>query len=424
MKRFVYVLYFAFLSLSVMAVDDMRTWKAADGKSTVDASMEKVEGAQVVLRTKDGRKVSVPIDKLCEADQKYIEEQTEKSVSDGSSTSSANLKLPYEQGVVVGPIEADSDSHYLLYLPRSLTPDQEVPLLFFTHSMGGSSYLLDQIKEGAELTGWIMAISVESKNGEGDQQIEDNKNTAKSAVKHIIKTLPVDDNRLYFTGNSGGAAMAFYNYDNLNGCGLMPNIGYNPGVSVPKGDCFFINGAYDYNRYTSASARQDVGKTATQRFFNGGHQDAPSWVMVDGMVWLEGRYLAKKGKKLPKEQLAYENSVIEWIGKLTEKEPWRAYYWAQFLEKELTLSSQNEGKVKDLTRTLGAERKNQLYVEALEELDEFAVEELSSFGTGSMFDHTDPHLVAVCQDLLGKYRGVGPIEEILKAFCDKRTSPR
>ncbi|MBN2684229.1 MAG: hypothetical protein JXR40_03020, partial [Pontiellaceae bacterium] len=254
--------------------------------------------------------------------------------------------------------------------------------------------------------------------------IEDNKNTAKRAVKHIIKTLPVDDDRLYFTGNSGGAAMAFYNYDNLNGCGLMPNIGYNPGVPVPKGDCFFINGAYDYNRYTSASARQDVGKTATQRYFNGGHQDAPGWIMIDGMVWLEGRYLAKKGKKLPKEQLAYENSVIKWIGELTEDEPWRAFYWAQFLEEELTLSSQNEGKVKDLARRLGAVRTNQLYVEALEELDEFAVDELASFGTGAMFEHSDPHLVAVCQDLLGKYKGVAPIEEILAAFCDNKTSPR
>ncbi|MBN2684164.1 MAG: hypothetical protein JXR40_02690, partial [Pontiellaceae bacterium] len=163
MKRVVCALCFALLSVSAMAISDLRTWEAADGKSSLYASMEKAEEGQVVLRTKDGRKVSVPIDKLSPADQKYIEENTEELSGDGSSTASAeSSKFPYEQGVVVGPIEAASDSHYLLYLPTTLEPDQKVPLLFFTHSGGGSSYLLEQIKEGAELTGWIMAISVES----------------------------------------------------------------------------------------------------------------------------------------------------------------------------------------------------------------------------------------------------------------------
>lgn len=421
MKRVACFLYFSFFSVYVMAIGELRIWTAADGSSSLKAAMENVNGGEVVLRKNDGRKVSVPIDKLCEADQKYIQEHNKESAQDETSASVEKPNLPHEQGKVVGPIEASSDSHYFLYIPNSLKSGQEVPLLFFTHSMGGSSRLLDQIKKGAELTGWIMAISVESKNGE---DIEDNKSSSKRAVKHLIKTLPIDDDRLYFTGNSGGAAMAFYNYDNLDGYGLMPNIGYNPGVPVPDGDCFFINGAYDYNRYTSAVARKKVGKTAIQRYFNGGHNDAPGWIMVEGMVWLEGRYLAKKGKREPLVQLEYENSVIQWITELTKDEPWKAYYWAQFLEEELKLSTQNASKVRELARTLGVVRRNKLYVEALEELDEFSVNELSSFGSGALFEHSDPHLVSECEDMLEKYVSVPPIKEILTAFCNKKTSPK
>jgi len=404
---------------AVLAETEIRMWSAADGSSTVEASLVDVGGGNVGLRKKDGSKITVPISKLSKEDQNYIDEylKQRKEAEVVEEPAAVPLNLPYEQGKVVGPIEAASDSHYLLYIPRSLKAGREVPLLFFTHSMGGSSYLLDQIVEGAEMNGWIMAISIESKNGRGEGE---NLSCSEHAVDHILDTLPVDKDRLYFTGNSGGAASACVNYEQLDGYGLMPCIGYLPsGVPTPSGDCFIINGANDYNRYVSASLRKDVGKVGVQRFFEGGHNDAPGWLMTEGMTWLEGRFLAKKGRRFQEEQLDYENAVIEWIGRLKEKEPYRAYYWACFLQEELKLTERNAARVAALVKELGADSTNRLYVEALDEIDQFAVKVLSAFGSQSLYDHTDPSITAKCRDMLRDYQDVPVIAGLIEALSHK-----
>ncbi len=86
------------------------------------------------------------------------------------------------------------------------------------------------------------------------------------AVDHIWDMLPVDDDRLYFTGNSGGGAQAFKNAENMDGCGVMPSTAYLPYHTEPSnGDCFILNGAWDYNRYAGARARKEIGKKAIHR---------------------------------------------------------------------------------------------------------------------------------------------------------------
>ena len=72
--------------------------------------------------------------------------------------------LPHPQGEVVGPIDTGEGAKYFLYLPKTLKKNQKAPLLFYTNSGGGNKANLNSITEGAELCGWIMAISVESKN--------------------------------------------------------------------------------------------------------------------------------------------------------------------------------------------------------------------------------------------------------------------
>ncbi len=418
MKRFLMaVVLVSFVSFNAIAAY-LRVWKSSDGSQTLYAKMEAVEGDSVVLRKKDGRKITVPISKLSAEDQDYIKEQTGKTVASGGPSASSSS---FQQGVVLGPFEAGSEAHYLLYVPRSLKPGRKAPLLFYTQHSGGAPHLLESIREGAELTGWIAAASIESRNGRDTGK---NMDSAEKAVKHIVDRFPVDDDRLYFTGNSGGAAMAFYNCDNLDGYGVMPSIGYLPNdLSTPDCDCFIINGAFDYNRYASACVRRSVGKSAVQRFFNGGHQDAPAWLMVEGMVWLEGRYLADKGKRHPDKLQEYENAVIDWIDRLKGREPYRAYYWSLFLRDELDLSQASATKVKALVEELGSDNQNRLYVEALEDIDDFAQEKLTSFGTGSLYDHTDPQIISGCEDLLEKYAGVPMIDELLHAFC-KKTTPR
>ncbi len=399
---------------------ELRMWTAADGSSTIEASFFRVVDDKVELVRKDGRRIKVPIAKLSDGDREYIAEQTGGEMPGKSSADAGAPSLPYEVGRVMGPIEADTESHYYYYVPKSLKPGRKAPLLFYSNSGGGTPGHLQQIIEGAELCQWVLAMSLESRNG---RDFEVNLDCNEEAVEHIYKTLPVDEDRVYFTGNSGGAAAAFGNFDNLDGYGMMPSIGYIPNeISPPRCDTFIINGAWDFNRYISALAHKQIGDSAIQRFFPGGHWDAPAWIMNEGIVWLEGRYLAERGKKYPDIQQAYEQAVLEWIVSLKEREPHRAYYWALFLQDELKLTAGSSVRVASLVRELGADRNNRLYVEGIVEINEFAEDELSQFGHQSRMHHSDPGVVSECESMLNRYTGVPVIEDILKGLMKQTDS--
>ena len=53
-------------------IGEMRNWTAAGGKSTVEAQLLRIEGNSVLLRRSDEKEITVPLEKLGEADRKYI----------------------------------------------------------------------------------------------------------------------------------------------------------------------------------------------------------------------------------------------------------------------------------------------------------------------------------------------------------------
>lgn len=52
---------------------EMRTWRDSSGKFSVEATLEAINGDQVVLRKRDGRTISVPIGNLSDQDVGFIE---------------------------------------------------------------------------------------------------------------------------------------------------------------------------------------------------------------------------------------------------------------------------------------------------------------------------------------------------------------
>lgn len=436
------VVLFVVFSSVLVSVAEVRTWSSSDGKSKIEASFVSSDGLNVVLKTTSGKEINVRISKLCDADRMYIVDQRNNPGSSSapepessgrgrrgrpaSGGRTADLLplpeyarptgLPHPMGKFVGPIEADSQAHYLVYLPTTLRAGREAPLLFYTNSGGGNRKMIEVLKPAAEINGWVLAISMESRN---QNDVSKNKQSCEDAVEHILKTLPVDDDRLYFTGNSGGGAMSFYNYDNLDGYGLMPVAGYNPGVSTPSGDAVVITGAYGFNRYTSAAARADIGKTAVHRFHPKGHSGTPAWVRIDGMLWLEGQYLSRKGDREPEQCELYTIGVLNFIEKLKSREPHRAYYWAKYLHDKIDLSAGHAGRVDALMSELGQDQNNVLYVEGLDALDELSQREMSDVTTGSKMRYVDDSLASECRELLERYSGVPVIDDILNAMMEE-----
>jgi SLA1 Homology Domain 1 (SHD1) protein len=54
--------------------DPVRTWTSANGANRVEARLLSMAQGQVVIETPQGRQIKVPLEKLSEADQKYVED--------------------------------------------------------------------------------------------------------------------------------------------------------------------------------------------------------------------------------------------------------------------------------------------------------------------------------------------------------------
>lgn len=403
---------------------ESRTWTSTSGTEVTGVAVS-VGGGKVKLELSDGRKLEVPVDKLSEGDREFLaghfgkEAESGPAAGEGEGSGAALVTdgLAHPVGQVVGPIDAGGGSHYFVYVPKSLRKGRLAPLLHFNGSGGGNADIVSRHIEGAEINGWIVAANVESMNGPGHPL--ENHEHARRTVEHLVGSLPIDAKRVYFTGGSGGGAMSFYNQARLDSAGAMPYIGYIPADTEPKdGDFFVINGTNDYNRYPSAVAVDRIGKDAIHRFFVGGHDDCPDWLRVEGMVWLNGRYLAgnRRDKALAPEALDYEVAVIQWIRKLSESEAHRAYYWCRFLQNDYRISGANASVVGSIASELAKKPVCVSYADGIEEISKFSEKNYVDFGTGSKFEHTTPKLMSSAEKLSKRFAGVPMIAEIAEAL--------
>lgn len=424
MKKFFLCLFF--LTHAAMGEPtESREWVSVTG-TKVTGSAQSLSAGKVLIKLAD-RTIAVPVDKLSKADQEFLKEHfgedaaSETAVAGGGGefiTDGLSQKI----GEVLGPIDAGDGSSYFLYIPKTLRKGRLAPLLHFNGSGGGNAASVTKHVEGAELNGWIVAASVESKNG--PLHPVGNHAHAKRVVSHIVENLPVDPKRLYFTGGSGGGAMTFYNAEKMKAAGGMPHIGYIPSeVNISSGHFFVISGTTDYNRYLSAHAVKSFGKDAIHRFFPGAHQEGPDWLCVEGMVWLNGKYLVKN-KRSPAfaaEALDYEASIIAWIKKLSSTDAHRAYYWCQFLKNDYGISGPNATSIDALISSLADKPECVAYVKGIEAISDFSSRQFSGLGAGggSQFSHTSPKIESAAEKLATEFAGIPLIEDIAKQLGQK-----
>jgi len=377
---------------------------------------------QVFLKSADGREFAVPLEKFAEDDRVFLKEyfaikEPEPGQPTVSTVPLVENGLTYPAGEVSGPIDAGDGSHYFVYVPKTLREGRKASLMFHTGAGGGSARAAKMYSEGAEVTGWIIASSVESKNGPNHP--DGNHDHAKRCVGHLLANLPIDEKRVYFTGNSGGGAMSFYNALRIESPGNMPIVGYSPDKKYDKKQyCYGIGGTRDFNRYLTAHAVAQYKDNGFHRLHAGGHSGGPSWIGDEGIVWLNGRYLGdqRRDSELDNERLDYEASLIGWIRKLKEKEPHRAHYWCHFLTEEYEIDGPNAPIVAGLLQELGAEPTNSKYTQGLAAIDEFSEKFYAPEGEGggSAFKHTTPKIKGAAEKLATEYAGVPMIEEIAR----------
>ncbi|QBG49171.1 hypothetical protein EGM51_17870 [Verrucomicrobia bacterium S94] len=211
------------LSLHGLA-GEMREWRSRDGSQTLYAQYASVRNNDtVVLLSKELQKYIVPIARLSTEDQDYLfKEESRKAL--GTNTGKVE-SAAYRRGEILGPLEAIDGSSFYLYVPKSLADIRSAPLMLYTGPTGGKLLNIRELINGAEVTGWIVAVAVEP---DYYNSVDVNRKICDSMVQTLLNTAPVDRRRLYFAGFSAGASVSYYNQNTWKACGLIPMSTYIP----------------------------------------------------------------------------------------------------------------------------------------------------------------------------------------------------
>lgn len=420
-------LLLVFLSLIIYSLaetpTDERVWTSV-AQTEITAQALALKNGQVSFQTSDGRNLTVPLDKLIPEDQQAL--KTHFAPKLAAAPELVAPTLPHPTGELVGPIEADNDSTYCLYLPQTLSADVQAPLLLYLHPTGGSVNNLRQFIDAAELTGMIMAVSCESKNQTNGFEI--NHQHTLDCLEHIQETLPVDEDRIFFSGLSGGGATSFYNADRIKCAGALPCVAYMPDRKEPKyGDYFYIvGGAKDFNRYASAYAASELGQKATHRLYAGGHGGPSVAVWTEGVIWLYTRELYENRKGRETELARFEQRFLAHLKNvLNTSSPHLSYYWADHLLKLCEVDGAFQVALEALAEELANTPTNVAYLQGRKDLVAFSEKHFADLGTSSTGRaHTSEKIKDASAKLHEKHRDTPEIQDIAPVLAEPTEIPK
>ncbi len=384
---------------------ELREWHAQTGH-TVEARALQVSGDRVQLQRADGKKVTVTMDTFTKEDQVALREHF--GIPDPEAgpppppEGEAAGDLPHPLGQPTGEISCSDEFSYFLYLPESLRKGAKHPVVFVINPGGGSQGDINRYRPGAERNRWIIAVSKNAKNGFAGWF-----GAVDTMMTHVTETLPIDEDRIYTTGYSGGARMALATarqHDHI--AGVIP-CAAGGGAGNSKQVVYGLCGTNCFNRSDMArSFKGYKNKDCLLRYFPGNHDWAGDELCDDAITHLNGVFLIRNQSGYREEYAHYVHQVASLIAECRESNPMRAYMWTSFLVDR-------DVKAPDLADThaaLGEDEANKLYAKGLEEVGEFAQKH---FGGGSSSEKTS----AACKREAPKYAGT-PWEEILNRMAE------
>ena len=188
------------------------------------------------------------------------------------------------------PTVADPGAHYTLYLPASYDPEGTQPVLLVFDPRGRARMAAELFGEAAERYGWILVSSNDTRS---DGPWEPNQK-AIAALWPEIHRFAIDPERIYATGFSGGAMVAWIlGYDTGRLAGII-GVGGRLDPVLPSDDPPFVYwgaaGSWDFNydemgRIDELFARE--GLPHWLEIFDGPHSWLPPELATQAVGWME-----------------------------------------------------------------------------------------------------------------------------------------
>lgn len=184
------------------------------------------------------------------------------------------------------------DQSYALYLPSSFSPTRAWPLVAAFDPGARGNAPVERFKEAAELYGYIVCGSNNSRNGPLAPSAE----AAKAMLSDVAARFSIDQKQVYLTGFSGGAraatAIAIWlkgQVAGVIGCGAGMAVGIEPSSDLP----FAFYGTVGNEDFNYAEMKEldrsldSAGVAHRVEVFEGGHDWAPPDSCLRAVEWMQ-----------------------------------------------------------------------------------------------------------------------------------------
>lgn len=206
-------------------------------------------------------------------------------------------------------IPNSNNEMYALYLPKTFSMDRNWPIVFVFDPMAQGKRAINQFYQAAEKYEYVVVASNATRNG----PYNDNFIRAKNLINTFISNFPVDKQRMYLAGFSGGARLAMAiasSSDNFKGV-IACGAGFPSSTFIPSENTFAYIGIagdedFNYKEVKDVVAILKIRKYDAEFLpFNGQHTWAPS-IQIEKAIRLLTLKAMNKGYVSNNENLIHE----------------------------------------------------------------------------------------------------------------------
>ncbi len=235
-------------------------------------------------------------------------------------TLSAGAVQEFPTGQIIGKVICvkDNESSYALYIPSAYSTEKEWPVIVCFDPRAQGRRPVELLRSAAESYGYIVAGSLDSKNG----PLEPSQKAAKAVWTDIRERFSIDPQRVYAVGFSGGAEVAvlfpYFVETRVAGiisCGAGLPSRHEPQWVKPAAYCGII-GSLDFRYWDMARLEEAFAKAEVTHhiiYFDGWHQWPSGELLGEAVEWLEliAMKSGLKARKTPFIEAEYHKRLIK-----------------------------------------------------------------------------------------------------------------
>ena len=191
-------------------------------------------------------------------------------------------------GQIVDSLECalDQAQHDVLYLPSNYTPSRQWSVILAFDGGARGRVPVERYQQAAEKYGYIVAGSLNSRNGPWDLSMK----AAKAMTADVKARFSIDPKRVYTAGMSGGARVAMkIALESRQIAGVFASSAGFPDEFIARVPfaVFGSAGSDDFNHMEMYQLDRRMTSAHRVLSFEGGHTWLPAGLAMQGVEWME-----------------------------------------------------------------------------------------------------------------------------------------